>query len=674
MEDGSPLDELLVGHARRSAEIDGGDPDDAERAARETFEQSDQFREEVRSGERILTAEELAAMTPQQKGAWSANLSQHAKAERVWNTFVDLVARGKTVPDACKEISRSEAAYYRRRVKYPEFAARVDEVRQRMHRRRRDGIETHWDGTTAGFATRFIPPPEDAGIEWPGEDYHYSFYQHAVTNVLDGAQDGDIVLVLLPPGGRKTTTLENWAIKKLSTEPNTRILYLSKALDHAKKSVARIKSILHDDPTLAPELLAKFGPFKEYGQERKGKPWASQYFTIAGRTTGERNYSFSASGGGSQIYGSRADYIIIDDFQTNQNINATEDLLHQFQFEIITRRPTGKSSNGRRRGVIVLIGTRIDAGDFYEQIEERYAGEDWFKVVEFPVARDGVSLDEDCFPTETLAMERAQVGEVVWLTSYMQKPPTKTNATFTENDLNAARKPSMLLGWWDLDERGERIPVERTAEWGVAVGLDPNLGAGWSVATALAFTSTRIRVLDQRAEFGLAQTEDLLDMLEDFAERYRPEWVRIEIDAFQRGLARDHRLVGDPKSGQVGLTQKYGFHVREHTTTGGRKEDTTIGISRMGSVFRRQIIDIPWGDDEAIARMEPLTMELRAWRPRVSGKNLQQDRVMSTWFAWIVWLEQQGLLDQKRTSTGWKTRGMPMRGTGYEPLSGRRAG
>jgi hypothetical protein len=134
--------------------------------------------------------------------------------------------------------------------------------------------------------------------------------------------------------------------------------------------------------------------------------------------------------------------------------------------------------------------------------------------------------------------------------------------------------------------------------------------------------------------------------------------------------------VGDPKSGRAGLAQTFGFHVREHTTSGGklsRKEDTTIGIARMGSVFRQQIIDIPWGDKTAVDAMEPLVMELGAWRPRTSGKNLQQDRVMSKWFAWIVWLEQQGLLDAaSRTSNGWQTRRMPGHGTGYVSIGGRK--
>lgn len=596
----------------------------------------------------------------------------HKAAEERWAKFLVLVAQGMTSTDACAEIGVTLSALWMRNARNPEFKARYDTIKHRLRSADRD---VPWDGTTAGFAMKFIPPPEDSGLDWPDEPYSYSFFQHAVTEVLDSAREGDIVLVTIPPGGRKTTTLENWIIKAIATDPEIRIGYISKSGDHAVKSCARIRNVLHDDPTLAPDLIARFGPFKEHGQERKGKPWASQRFTVSNKTTSTRDYTFSAMGAGNQIYGARFDKIIIDDFQTNQNIDQTEKLLHQFRYEIMTRRPTGMTKDGRMRGVIVIIGTRVDAGDIYERLVDEFGGEEWFHYIDFPVlGSDGASLDPECFPDAIVPQLRKQVGPEVWAASYMQRPATAQSPTFSEGDVQKAKKPRLLLGWGELDEHGIAMPGSRPADWGVAIGLDPNLGAGYTSITAAGFSGTRFRILDNEERYGLSRTEDILDLLEEFLQRYDADDVRIEINNFQRGLARDDRLMGNPGKGIVGLRQTYGVNIREHTTSGASRDDDQIGISRMSKTFIAGDVDIPWGDDLAVKRMEPLCLELRAWRPKVTGAKLKQDRVQSLWFSWLVWQERRGrdLSRANPADNRWRTRGMGRAATPYVPALARR--
>jgi hypothetical protein len=596
--------------------------------------------------------------------------SQTKAAKRRWDRFLALIGQGLTIAEACAEVGVSERAFWNTKERHPEFAARYKMLRERQRAAQRAGREQGpgWSGTSYGFAVEFIPPPEDSGIDWPNEPYTYSFFQHQVTDALDNCAEGDVVLVKLPPGGRKTTTLENWIIKEVALNPEIRIGYISKSSDHAIKSCDRIRSIMHDDPTLAPDLIARFGPFKEHGQDRRGKPWSTKRFTVAGKTSSTRDYTFAAAGAGNQLYGSRFDCIILDDFQTNQNIDQTEKLLWQFQFEILSRRPTG-SKNGKPRGRVVIIGTAIEAGDFYDRLEDEFAGEDWFHVVDFPVVgTDGMSLDPECFPDAVLPQMRKQVGERVWATSYMQRPPSKQNPTFPESDRERSKRPALLLGWRELRD-GTPVETGMPDMWDAAIGLDPNLGAGYTSLLTAGFSIDRFRVLDHDERYGLSRTEDILDMLEEHLQRY-PEVseVRVEINAFQRGFARDDRLMGNPGKGIVGLRQKYGIQIREHTTTGYSKDDDQIGVSRMSKMFIQSAVDIPWGDDDAIRKMEPLLMELGAWRPKMSGKKLKQDRIMAMWFAWLVWQERRG--NQERSANAsWRTQGVPGRATPYRPMT-----
>lgn len=590
-----------------------------------------------------------------------------SESDKRWALFLGHLATGRSVVGCLREIGVSAGALSNKKSRDPQFRHRYDQIRHQQ--RAAKGEVPDYDGTSAGFAMRFIPPPEDTGIDWPNEPYSYSFFQHAVTNALDSCEEGQVVLITIPPGGRKTSTLENWAVKEIARNPEVRIGYISKSGDHAEKSCGRIKNILHDDPTLAPDLIARYGPFHDHGQERKGKPWASKRFTVGNKTSSTRDYTFSAAGAGNQIYGARFDVIIIDDFQTNQNIDQTDKLLHQFRFEIMSRRPTGVTADGRLRGRIVIIGTRVGEGDIYERMIEEFGGEEWFKHVDFPViGSDGASLDPECFPDEVIPQLRRQVGELVWATSYQQRPPASSNPTFSKSDLERAKKPKLLLGFGELDADGVSSYTPRPLNLGTVVMLDPNLGAGYTVCAAAAFSEERFRLLDIEERFGLSRTEDILDLLEQFLQRYQPDDVRIEANNFQRGLARDDRLMGNTLTGTPGLRQRYGCQISEHMTTGKNRQDDVIGISRMSKSFIVGEIDLPYGDQLAQAKTNLLVEELAAWRPKVSGAKLKQDRVMTLWFGWLVWQERRGRVAVNRGAGGWQTRGIS-RPAGYRPVT-----
>jgi hypothetical protein len=118
---------------------------------------------------------------------------------------------------------------------------------------------------------------------------------------------------------------------------------------------------------------------------------------------------------------------------------------------------------------------------------------------------------------------------------------------------------------------------------------------------------------------------------------------------FQRGLARDDRLLA--------LKDRYGFRMREHLTN-INKYDENIGIASMAGDWEAGKIILPYFDERRTRLpIDELCRQLKAWRPLARGSRLRQDRVMTMWFAWIVWQEQRHVLARKPPT--WKRQGVP---------------
>jgi hypothetical protein len=147
---------------------------------------------------------------------------------------------------------------------------------------------------------------------------------------------------------------------------------------------------------------------------------------------------------------------------------------------------------------------------------------------------------------------------------------------------------------------------------------------------------------------GLARTEDILNRIEEFAIRYGPQDLVVEINAFQRGLGRDDRMES--------LSGKYGFRVHEHTTT-RNKLDPVLGVGSMATSFLHNEISFPWADELTQSKLEPLLKELTAWRPNIPARLLTQDMVMSLWFGWLFWMTRKRVMRQDQTD--WKRPGVP---------------
>jgi len=169
------------------------------------------------------------------------------------------------------------------------------------------------------------------------------------------------LLINVPPEHAKSTVITvNYSTYRIALNPNVRIIVVSKTLLKAREFVYAIKQRLSHPRWL--KLQTTYGP--EGGWKDDSDTWRvdTVYLGSDARNSSEKDPTLQALGMGGQIYGARADLIILDDCITTSNAHEFEKQIDWLQKEVITR--LGKN------GKLLIVGTRIAATDFYRELRE----------------------------------------------------------------------------------------------------------------------------------------------------------------------------------------------------------------------------------------------------------------------------------------------------------------
>lgn len=508
--------------------------------------------------------------------------------------FLELVGEGYAFMEVCRIMGISRHTYQTWRREEPDFRAAVAALRDHVR-----GTEPSrgWDGTFASARQHFF-----------GMETYY--HQREIDHVIENAPRGEVSMVLVAPETGKTTFFEDKMSVMLGQNPNLRITYVTESQARTRKVSGRLQRRMVAAKDYE-EFIRRFGPFYVRGQEREGKPWASDYFTVFRADHDERDYSFEGRGWRSAVAGTRCDLMVIDDVQSLRSLNQTADILDRLRQDFFSR--------PGREGKIVVVGTRVGLGDVYEALwEEGIVSER--NTVRLPILdAEGRSLCPEMWSEEDLEKKRLLVGESAWWRNYMQKPQFAMDATFT---------PAMLEAAWDLRELGQSSLENRVA------ALDPALAGGNAIIVG-AYDKARFEVLDIDYAFNLARVEEILVRIERLARQHGFDDLIVETNAYQRGLVHDERMLE--------LSRRYGFRVRPHQTH-HNKNDADLGVARMASSFVREEIRWP-GTPDARDRLKPMFEQFTNWRPDTPTKRRVQDLVMAHWFAWLFWQERRNLLN-----------------------------
>jgi hypothetical protein len=142
-------------------------------------------------------------------------------------------------------------------------------------------------------------------------------------------------------------------------------------------------------------------------------------------------------------------------------------------------------------------------------------------------------------------------------------------------------------------------------------------------------------------------------LIEEWVEKYKPQELRIEINAHQKAYALDDNLRN--------YLAQYGCQLNSHFT-GKNKWDVGFGVASMASLFGslrdgrfqdNNIIELP--SNEGSEGLKTLVQELITWKPDTRNPT---DCVMALWFTIIRFRElmQQGSRVGQFAQNRWSTR------------------
>ena len=482
------------------------------------------------------------------------------------------------------------------------------------------------------------------------------------------------VLINVPPEHAKSTTITtNYVTYRIVTNPNTRVIIVSKTQGMARKFLGAIKTRLSHPAYI--KLQTAFGP--NGGYKADATQWSADMIYLGtGRDSGEKDPTVQALGIGSQIYGARADLIIVDDAVMGANAHEWEKQMEWLQKEVITRLG--------RYGKLIIVGTRVSPIDLYRELRNPAhwsGGKSPFTYCAMPAvlefdeklenwktlwAKTNIQENEQdevdadgLYPKwdgPSLFKRRAEVTPSVWAMVYQQEDVVEDSIfspTAIAGSVQGMRKRGPLKE--GIPGHPRRLEGQYTI-----IGLDPAMaGATGAVVVTYNKFDGKIYILDCVNMTEPTPTK-IQDLIEEWVLKYKPNELRIEINAHQKAYALDEGLRS--------WLAAHGCRLESHFT-GKNKWDTSFGVASMSTLFgtvrdgRHQddnVIELP--SNEGSEGLKTLVQELITWKPDTRNPT---DCVMALWFAIIRIREmmQQNMRGVSFMNNRWATRGQNARRT-----------
>lgn len=571
-------------------------------------------------------------------------------------TFIEYVKNGHSIKEALVDMGLTLAQYKYLRQSDASFREEMD--RLRLLRGSNEEAEQN--------RSEIAPFPEwcEQYLDTKLFDHHLQWVDllerreprnlHFNQQYIKG--DPDYILVNTPPEHAKSTTLTiNYVTYRICEDPNVRVVIVSQTETMAKRFLRGIKDRLASENRNYQKLQVDFAP--DGGFDGDSSAWTATeiYVNSAGRDSGEKDPTVQAIGINGQIYGARADLIILDDCVVGKNAHEFAKQMNWLQTEVYSR----LADPG---GQILLIGTRMAPVDLYGEImkAEHYGDEDgspWTylrqpAVLEYdedpekwvtlwpytnrpPVSKKGraeSAMNEDGYwPMWTgpkLRRKRGTMTPRAWALTYMQEN-TVEDAIFTTKMVNGAVDGMRPVGRM---ERGNPMCRDLGMDGTYVIGgFDPAM-TGNSAAVVMAVDRmTGVRwVVDVWTKGGL-KPKDIFDKIKELTVTYRINEWRIEKNAMNMMVTQDEDINN--------FLRMRGCALREHFT-GANKWDADFGVASMSSLFDGwekggNLIRLPRATSEGV---KALIEQLTTWEPLPPGMKTKKktDCVMALWFAEIA--------------------------------------
>ena len=584
-------------------------------------------------------------------------MERNLSPEEARKELIDLVRQGRTIADALKVIGRSRSWYDTQRREADGFAAFMDNARFRTQDLAVDARSNLDD--FAGFSEKFLGtkvPPHMLNVVDMLEGREPSWIDPAMV-YEKGAAGLSRLLVNVPPNHAKTMTITiNYVTYRIVKNPNISVMVISKTQEQAKKFLYAIKQRL-THPRYA-DLQASFGPADGY--KATADQWSATKIYLGGdiRDNDAKDPTVEAIGMGGQVYGNRADLIVLDDVVTLSNASEWAKQQEWIRQEVASRLPPGG-------GQLLVVGTRVAAVDLYKELRNpqhytdgtlpwsylsmpavlEYADDPkqwktlWAKT-EQPLTDTDVPDENGMFDRwtgERLTAVRNEAGPSKWSLVY-QNLDIAENAIFdptcVRGAVNGMRKSGSLVA-------GAAGHPENSRNFYRVIGIDPAMsGDTAAVAYAIDRRSHKRYVMDVHVMTSPTPAA-IRSLIREWTDTYHPHTVIVESNAFQLFLTQDEEIRN--------FLATRGISYRPHYN-GINKQDHEFGVASLaplfGSIIKRDglnnnfkhagdnLIELP--DSSKNEHVKKLIEQLVTWQPGKQGKQLKMDAVMALWFCEIV--------------------------------------
>jgi hypothetical protein len=557
------------------------------------------------------------------------------------------VAEGMTIEAATAAAGKSYKTYeyYRRTDK--NFCDKVDRTRLGLKDKNYASSDVH-DLTFAEFRQRYLHSQTFA-------------HQQNLIDVIEGREPGWLhpsmkyepglasnrILINIPPNHAKSMTVTvDYVTWQVCQNPNFRVLIVSQTQQLAADFLYAIKQRLTHPNYEALQQAYAAG----VGFNSKTASWQATRVTFGDelRESSEKDPNIEAVGIGGQIYGKRADMIIVDDAVTLKNANEFEKQIRWLTQDVRSRlNPTGK---------LIIIGTRVSAIDLYKELrsEDRYPGglvpwkylampallethedpEKWVTLwpasdAPFDGQMESDKNEDDLYPRwngRNLYNERQAMDASTWALVYQQQD-ISDDAIFdpvcVRGSIDGMRKAGRLVP-------GHPGHPRDLSGFSVICGLDPAMVGDTAVVCYAIDRTSHKRYIVDAIKITRPTPAAIRQIIFDWTALYQPtEWI-VEKNAFQSFLTQDEGI-------RQNLASR-GVLLREHHT-GSNKWDSGFGVASMSTLFgtkqfdgkhhRDNLIHLPSDQTENI---KALIEQLITWSPSTKGKT---DMVMALWFCEI---------------------------------------
>lgn len=554
--------------------------------------------------------------------------------------ILEFLEDGFSVLDACAAVGKSEKTYYYYISSDPAFNNAVKLLRAVQARKGhvsaedkeisfKDFRKAYLNSDTFDHQMNVIDLIENREPTWLHENMTY---EKGIPQY---------VLVNMPPEHAKSMTVSiDYITYRIVTDPNIRIKVVSKTREMAKEFLYAVKQRL-TSPSYA-ELQRRYAPAD--GFKATSDKWTADSIYLE-RDSGEKDPTLQALGIGGQIYGARADLIILDDTVTLANAGEYEKQIRWIQQEVLTRvGPTGK---------ILVVGTRVDPVDLYREIRnpDRYpsgsspwtylampavlqSDEDPSKWVTLwprsdrPWTGDPADPDKDgLFPRwdgPRMNARREVLDSKTWAMVYQQQD-VESEAVFAPEAVRGSVNGMRTCGPILPGAAGH--PKEAQGFYTVC-GLDPAMSGDTFGVVVSADRLTKKRYLLDASRMPAPTPARIRELIMTWTDKYQPKaWV-IEKNAFQLFLTQDEQINEFLASRGIRLISHY---------TGANKMDLEYGVASLAPLFGQldqhgkfikgtNLIELPRTDNESV---KALIEQLITWAPGTKNK---QDGPMALWF------------------------------------------